>query len=182
MIQKLKLVDKQTTCIAWWFLVQFTVKWKWKSWPKVWRNKKCGGGDGDDGSSYCPATTIKIYTMLRYFHWVSAHFTCFHTPILLCSSEQERTRVHTFIPCLFVSVCVCAASVKVICILNMIIRLLLLFQFKLYYTRLRAQHGWSWPPTHLSEYAAFALCCCCYCFCCAFTLFDCFVWTLTAIQ
>lgn len=30
-------------------------------------------------------------------------------------------------------VCACGKSVKVICILNMIIRLLLLFQFKLYY-------------------------------------------------
>lgn len=49
--------------------------------------------------------------------------SCFHTR--LCSA-WVRSHVHTFVEWDW-------RSVKVICILNLIIRLLLLFQFKLYY-------------------------------------------------
>lgn len=81
----------------------------------------------------------KKYTVECYCRrTIKMHWFMFSHPmcaVLRCTHSDTRVhRLHA------------VPSVKVICILNLIIRLLLLFQFKLHYVGIR--NAWSWPPTH----------------------------------
>lgn len=86
---------------------------------------------------YCRPTIKLHWFWFMFSHPMCAVLRCTHTSTHVCS--------------------ICAVlRVKVICILNLIIRLLLLVQFKLYYVGIR--DAWSWPPTHCINYVVVVCC------------------------